>query len=226
MASPRICVVITAGDIDGAVDAIQSVLTNGPDLIEVRLDYMKSTDDLNRIRDATSLPLIATNRRRDQGGLHVGSEAERIETLLEASERGFDYVDLELNTGSLVDIGNRVKANGSGLIVSHHDFATTPERGDLEDIMLKELKMGADLCKVIGTSRTHRDNLTYLNFLDENLGVDLVCFGMGEAGVISRILSPLFGGEFTYASTKTGSESALGQLTVAEFREIYRIMGV
>jgi len=49
---------------------------------------------------------------------------------------------------------------------------------------------------------------------------------MGEAGVISRILSPLFGGEFTYASTKTGSESAPGQLTIAELREIYRVLGV
>jgi 3-dehydroquinate dehydratase len=34
------------------------------------------------------------------------------------------------------------------------------------------------------------------------------------------------GGEFTYASSHVGGESAPGQLTLAEMREIYTLMGV
>ena len=46
-------------------------------------------------------------------------------------------------------------------------------------------------------------------------------FAMGEAGKLSRILSPLCGGYFTYASLETGKEAAPGQISVQEIREIY-----
>jgi 3-dehydroquinate dehydratase type I len=187
---------------------------------------MESKTGLTRIREATALPLIATNRRRDQGGLHVGAEEDRIETLLEAREAGFDHVDLELTTESIKDVGQKVKSHGARLIVSYHDFAKTPETSELREIMLLQRMAGADVCKIVGTSRTHHDNLTYLSFLEENRGFDLVCFGMGVAGAMSRVFSPLFGGAFTYASVRAGGESAPGQLTIADLKDIYRILGV
>jgi 3-dehydroquinate dehydratase type I len=231
MARPRICVVVTDRDVVGAVEAIRSVQPHDPDLVEVRLDYMESKGGLTRIREATSLPLIATNRRRDQGGLHVGAEEDRIETLLDACEAGFDHVDLEhvdleLTTGSIKDVGQKVKSHGAKLIVSYHDFAKTPEKVGLKEIMLQERRLGADICKIVGTARTHSDNLTYLSFLDENPGANLVCFGMGEAGTMSRVFSPLFGGAFTYASPRAGGESAPGQLAIANLKDLYRLLGV
>jgi 3-dehydroquinate dehydratase/shikimate dehydrogenase len=47
---------------------------------------------------------------------------------------------------------------------------------------------------------------------------------MGELGVISRLLSPIFGGYFTYASVEKGKESAVGQFTVAETKKIYELI--
>jgi 3-dehydroquinate dehydratase/shikimate dehydrogenase len=44
---------------------------------------------------------------------------------------------------------------------------------------------------------------------------------MGEAGSVSRILSPLVGGYFTYACAAKGQEAASGQIPVKELREIY-----
>jgi 3-dehydroquinate dehydratase type I len=226
MARPRICVVVTDRDVVGAVETIRRVRPHGPDLVEVRLDYMESKTGLTRIREATGLPLIATNRRRDQGGLHVGAEEDRIETLLEACEAGFDHADLELTTGSIKDVGKKVKSHGARLIVSYHDFAKTPEKGELREIMLRQRMAGADVCKIVGTSRTQHDNLTYLSFLEENQVFDLVCFGMGVAGAMSRVFSPFFGGAFTYASARAGGESAPGQLAIADLKEIYRLLGV
>jgi len=52
----------------------------------------------------------------------------------------------------------------------------------------------------------------------------LAAFAMGEAGQISRILAPLAGGYFTYASLEEGKESAAGQLTADQLREIYGIL--
>lgn len=44
---------------------------------------------------------------------------------------------------------------------------------------------------------------------------------MGAPGIISRVLCPLAGGDFTYASIEQGKESAQGQLTVKDLIRIY-----
>ncbi len=225
MASPRICVVVTASNVAEAVDTIRGTRQHLPDLIEIRLDYMKTLGDLGLIRKATGIPLIATNRHPDQGDYSADSEADRIAGLFQACESGFDYVDLEINTEAVGEIAKKVKSLGTKVIVSFHDFETTPEKELLEEILRDELIAGADICKIVGTSNKPGDNLTYLNLLRENTDVEIVSFGMGEAGILSRVLSPLVGGVFTYASVETGSESAPGQLSISELREIYRIMG-
>src|SRR5438045_5104442 len=49
-------------------------------------------------------------------------------TLLEAVKRGFDYVDVELRSG-FMDV--MVEKVGEGLIVSHHDIRGMPEDLDV-----------------------------------------------------------------------------------------------
>jgi 3-dehydroquinate dehydratase len=53
-----------------------------------------------------------------------------------------------------------------------------------------------------------------------------VCFAMGELGKVSRLLSPLFGGYFTFASFDRGSETATGQMTIQEMRDAYELLGL
>jgi 3-dehydroquinate dehydratase len=52
----------------------------------------------------------------------------------------------------------------------------------------------------------------------------MVSFAMGPLGLASRVLCPLIGGYFTYASLGEGKESAPGQLTVDQLKGIYRMM--
>ena len=226
MASPKICVSVTAGDTEQAIGTIRELKAHRPDLIEIRLDYMSKPGNLLALREATEAPLIATNRRRDQGGLCRSPEQKRVGVLLEACEAGFDYIDLALTTPSITQLSDEIKSRGSRLIVSHHDFQRTPPLEELEEVLEKEASLGADVCKIVGTAQAYSDNLTYLSLLDRRNGVDLVCFAMGQAGVLSRVASPLLGGAFTYASSARGGEAAPGQLTLAEMRELYRLLGV
>lgn len=154
------------------------------------------------------------------------SEPDRVAAILDAVEAGFDYADLELNTPDLDDLGSRVKALGASLVVSHHDFEETPSGEELRETTSRMVEHGADVCKIIGTAQSARDNLVYLGLFGSHREGGLVCFGMGRDGILSRVLSPLMGGEFTYASSHAGGESAPGQLTLAEMREIYALMGV
>ena len=226
MGSPNICVVITASDTTEALERLTEIASQGPDLIEIRFDYMEAPGDPGIIRDSTDLPLIATNRRRDQGGHSMMSEPDRVAVILDAVEAGFDYADLELNTPDLDELGSRVKALGGSLAISYHDFQGTPLAEELRETMSRMVERGTDVCKIIGTAQSPRDNLTYLHLFGSHREGGLVCFGMGRDGILSRVLSPLMGGEFTYASSHAGGESAPGQLTLAEMREIYRLMGV
>jgi 3-dehydroquinate dehydratase len=49
---------------------------------------------------------------------------------------------------------------------------------------------------------------------------------MGELGRVSRLLSPLFGGYFTFASLERGSETAAGQMTIQEMKSAYELLGL
>jgi 3-dehydroquinate dehydratase type I len=226
LASPRICVVITARDTEEALKRISEVAAQEPDLIEIRFDYMESPENPKKLRASTGVPLIATNRRNDQGGHAKMREPDRVAAILDAVEEGFEYADLELNTPDLGELGSRVKDLGGKFIVSHHDFQETPPVNELRETMQRMREHDADVCKIVGTAQNPGDNLVYLSLYGLKRDEGLVSFGMGRDGILSRVLSPILGGEFTYASSHAGGESAPGQLTLTEMREIYRLMGV
>jgi 3-dehydroquinate dehydratase len=48
---------------------------------------------------------------------------------------------------------------------------------------------------------------------------------MGPKGRVSRIVAPVFGSAFSYASLRKGTETAPGQLTVSEMRDALRFIG-
>ena len=225
MDSPKICVVITGRDLEDVVETIGRVEDHHPDLIEIRLDYLDRPYQLDVIRNASTLPMIATNRGTDQGGLSSEADSERMEPVIRACEAGFEYADIELAIPQAGQIAERVKDLGAKVIISHHDLKGTPHKERLDEIMNRMLEAGADICKIVGTATSPEDNLTYLNLIQENPSVSLVSFGMGKTGLLSRVFSPLFGAKYTYASSEAGRESAPGQLTIPELKQIYGIMG-
>ena len=197
----------------------------GADLIELRLDYLKKEPDLRRLISATRLPIIATNRIASEGGRSRGEESTRIQSLLDSAKIGCKFIDLELATKNVGDIIRKVKKFGAKAIVSHHDPHSTPDLRILNNILRKEMKVGADICKIVTTANNLNDNLRMLEFISEaSRKTEIVSFAMGRLGVVSRILSPLFGASFTFASVEPGAESAIGQLTLDEARNIYRLM--
>ena len=94
----------------------------------------------------------------------------------------------------------------------------------MKQIIINQLAAGADICKVVTTAHSFKDNLAILQLITDFQNVQIVAFAMGTAGQISRVLCPLAGGCFTYASVEEGKESAEGQVTVGELRRIYGIL--
>jgi len=168
-------------------------------------------------------PWIACNRSAGEGGRWEGDEARRIEELLKAIELGADIVDIELGTRNLEAAIPLIKKNAKCLL-SFHELEKTPPLDLMKGIVQRQLEASADICKVITTAQRFEDNLTVFQLITESPKTKMVSFAMGPLGLASRILCPLVGGDFTYASIEKGKESAPGQLTVRAFRKLYNMV--
>jgi 3-dehydroquinate dehydratase-1 len=214
-------------NVSRVVRSLRLLERHDPDFIEIRLDSMRSLSSLSEIRNATERPLIATNRSEGQGGLFRGTEATRLETLMQAAGEEFDYIDVELKTKNVRETVRQVKRRGARAIVSYHNEKLTHGQQALESILLKEVRAGADVCKIVGTAKSYSDSLRLLRFVDKHARrVKLVCFCMGKLGIPSRILSPVFGGYFTFASIRPSQETAAGQIPIDELQTLYKELGL
>lgn len=216
MNRPRICAVMVNSDLAAARRVAADI-----DLFEVRLDLIG--DSWPEVARQLNQPWIATNRIVSQGGRWPGSEAERIDRLLEASHLGADIVDIELETKNLKEAVSLIKKKTKCLL-SYHELNGTPPLDELKDIVRRQQAAGADICKVVTTARRFDDNLTVLQLITEFPQASLVALAMGPLGLVSRVLCPLVGGYFTYASIEPGKESAPGQITVADLIKIYQML--
>ena len=218
MRKPRICATITNNDPKPVKEAEPLV-----DLFEVRIDLIG--DDWQKVVRQFEKPWIACNRSADEGGKWEGNEARRIEKLLQAIELGAEIIDVELATKNLNNITQVIKRKAKCLL-SFHDFEKTPPFDTMKQMVNRQLKAGADICKVVTTAQNFDDNLSVLRLISEFPQAKLVSFAMGPLGTTSRVLCPLVGGDFTYASIEKGKESAPGQITVAELAKIYEMIEV
>ncbi len=216
MKKPRICATIIDNNLK-AVKEVEPLV----DLLEVRIDLIG--DNWQELVGQLNKPWIACNRSANEGGKWSGNEARRIEKLLQAIELGAEIIDIELGTKNLGNIIRLVKRRTKCLL-SFHDLEKTPTFDTMKQIVNKQAEAGADICKVVTTAQSFEDNLSVLRLIAEFPTTKLVSFAMGPLGVISRVLCPLAGGEFTYASIEKGKESAPGQVTVRDLTKIYEMV--
>jgi 3-dehydroquinate dehydratase-1 len=223
----KVCVSLPPKTLDEASRLIEKAEAQNADLIEVRLDSLKTVDNLKDITHNSKMPLIATNKSTKNHGKYSGSEEDRQRILKDAARNGFQYVDVDLSTPNMKQLINHLRKVGAKPIVSFHDFNQTPALSKLTNIFRQETAAGADICKIVTTANHVEDNLTILKFISKaSKNAKIVCFAMGELGKPSRLLSPIFGAFFTFASINEEKKTANGQLTLQEMRRAYEALGL
>jgi 3-dehydroquinate dehydratase / shikimate dehydrogenase len=223
---PRVCVAVIGADANEMAEKAEG-LARDNSFLEFRLDYLaKPALALPRIkRFIESYPgtvVIATCRRAANGGKFRGSIASQLDVLGKAIAAGCQLVDVELQTASKCKPAQLQKLRSrAGLILSFHDFRATKK---LDETLEKMVAYPADYYKVVSTATTLSDNVTMIKFLArEGDRHSLVGMCMGEQGIISRVLGVRAGSLFTFASASVGQETAPGQATAQELRNVYRI---
>ena len=216
MKRPRICAVIVNSDLEAIRGAEPFV-----ELFEVRIDLVG--EGWQELVKHLRKPWIACNRSADEGGSWRGDETRRIGELVEAAELGAGIVDIELETGNLKEAIEQIDKRAECLL-SFHELKATPPLDRMKEIVQRQLEAGADICKVVATAQSFEDNLSVLQLIAEFPRTRIVSFAMGNLGLMSRVLCPLVGGDFTYASIEKGKESAPGQIMAEDLRKLYKMV--
>ncbi|WP_335999915.1 type I 3-dehydroquinate dehydratase [Halorientalis halophila] len=193
------------------------------DAVEFRLDL---ADEPLAALDAYDgeLPLIATNRADFEGG-EAADDADRLAALRTAVEYDFvEAVDVELQTAADGDgdlVIEHAREHDAAVIVSTHDFATTPDPPKLRQLLDRACDYG-DVGKLAVTARSPDDVLELLAATRASVagGDRVATMAMGEPGRHSRVVAPLYGSKIGYAPVDPADATAPGQYDLATLRRL------
>src|SRR5215469_7493589 len=196
--------------------------------VELRLDSVaKPANALPYLKqflaEHRDVSVIATCRRKANGGVFEGPLAAELDILAKAAQAGCQIIDLEVESAEEAKAAqlSKLRAAGAALLVSFHDFGRTKALDQAAD-RIEAFK--PDFVKVVSTARSLTDNLAVLRLIeDRSLASHVVALAMGEEGLVSRVLGPRAGAAFTFASFSEGLETAPGQVTAEALRDLYRL---
>jgi 3-dehydroquinate dehydratase/shikimate dehydrogenase len=223
---PRVCLAVTGSDPSELLEKAEGLVRDNP-FLEFRLDYLPrpglAVPKIKRFFELNPhAVVIATCRRANNGGKFRGSLASQLDVLAKAAGAGCQLVDVELQTATKCKPAQLQKLRTrAALILSFHDFHATKK---LDATLEKMRSLPADFFKVVSTATTLYDNVVMMRLLEkESDRHSLVGLCMGEQGIISRVLGVRAGSAFTFASVSPGEQTAPGQVTAQDLRNVYRI---
>ena len=226
---PKICVPLvgrSAEEIIAQADQIrQSQRSSAIDMVELRGDYLDILPDyevLDRLlaKVAEILPekvLLFTIRSEAEGGEKLAFTTPTIyEINRHVIEKATaDMVDIELFSGAeqAEEMIGIAKEKGVKIIMSNHDFQTTPDASTIVNRLRSMQDLGADVAKIAVVNLLAATAMMQEAYAE----VPVVTMSMGKMGAISRISGQVFGSAITFASF--AEASAPGQIPVDKMDE-------
>jgi len=239
-----LCVPLLTEHLEAGLSDAAEAKRFGADLVEFRVDsFFHGEGDgagialCERLVRESPLPCIVTCRAASEGGQYDGDDAARVALYehLGTLAQPPRYIDVELATYTrsanlaqkvdlAVDHPRQQRDLRTGLILSAHDFSGRPANlarvvGDMAS------RPAAAVHKIAFRARSLRDNLELFELLRHKTR-PTIALGMGEFGLMSRVLAPKFGGFLTFASLRDTAATAPGQPTIDELINLYRFRSI
>lgn len=218
--SPRL---VASLDGDDLPDLLEQARVERADIVEIRLDLWGDSlrDDmvakLARFKEKIGIPMLISFR----GGNPFPRWWETVHwrSLVHAA-----MVDFEWNPKyPWREILKQVRQQKLALMISHHDYKSTPKAKALVKIGRLALSKKADIIKLATRVKDKEDVRTLLEVCAALAHKSPVAvMGMGPLGQISRLSAPLFGSAFIYGFI--GSPTANGQLQYRDLQERIRVL--
>lgn len=214
----KLCVSIGEKDFDKCVSMVKL-----SEFAEIRGDICSlSTQKIETLINFNP-NLIFTYRISEE------NEETAKEQIFAAINKGVAYIDIETEAPDKFikqirsAINKKLTMGRTKLIISHHDFAGTPDFATLKKIVSDCKKRGADIVKIVTTANSVADASRILQlYHTEDLAVkasELVAFAMGEKGRFTRIASLYKGAPYTYCSAT--NPTASGQFSFGQMMKFF-----
>ena len=234
---PLICVPLVGKSDQDIMNELKKILEKAPDLIEWRADHYVDLSDTNKvlhilekIADLTKeIPIIFTIRSTKEGGEEISlSEREKLDLLDQVSASGaIDLFDYELvnENEDIQYVLSVAKKHNVKLILSYHNFESTPDMETMLSKCREAQEWGADIAKVSVMPTNMNDVLLLLQATEaanQEVNIPLITISMGSYGSITRMSGWLFGSAVTFAIGE--QSSAPGQVPIEDLKEILYLM--
>ncbi|MEZ5321374.1 MAG: type I 3-dehydroquinate dehydratase [Microthrixaceae bacterium] len=197
---------LVAISLDRPIDAreVDELVHRGIGAVEVRLDLFEPLDvaAIDATLSALSaVPVITTVRSAAEGGRWTDDDASRARLYRAVLDRT-TWIDLELaDAAAYRAVIADAQRTGVGVILSFHDFETTPSTMALDELATRAATFGADVVKVATRTDTAEDLAALVAFTIARRSIDVIAVGMGTFGPMSRVMLPLMGSKVTFAAT-------------------------
>ncbi len=222
-----ICIPITESEPGRFLTAFGEA-SEAADLIELRVDYLdldtagifKFLDEL--VLKSTAL-LLLTFRPSEQGGmrqLSLGDRRQFWDHLPQAVIDRLTYADFEFDLVESYGGAGRPPVPWEKVICSWHDFEETP--GDLQSRFARMAATPAAVVKIVTKANRITDCVEIFRII-ESARKPVIALAMGMPGLMTRVLALSRGAMLTFGSLRRGAESAPGQPTAEELRNLYRV---
>lgn len=226
-----VCAPLVARTAEALVAEAAGVAALGPDLIEWRVDFFEGiarTDEVVALaaalrRAVGGLPLLFTRRSAREGGEPIALHDAQVVALYAAVCAGgaIDLVDFEMGSApqDVRAVREAARRQGVGLVLSFHDFQSTPAPEVLSQRFEQAVHLGADVAKVAVMPQSMADVLALLAATlqaSESLPIPVVSMAMGVQGAVSRLCGGAFGSAMTFGVGV--APSAPGQLPIADLK--------
>lgn len=215
-----ICVIIGCGSHKRMIEEWQKLADDGVQFVELRLDYLRKDPQLYRLLPNRPTAVLATVRRKSDGGMWRGTEEERVKLLRSLIAEGVEYVDLESDVAPKIPRFGKTKR-----VVSYHNLEETPQDLDaIRDDIIKNCD--PDIVKIAVTPKTIDDVFRLIDFMkranSNRPKVRTLAISMTELGFFTRVLGKKWGAPYTYAGFSKTRVMAPGLPYYKVMRDEYR----
>lgn len=231
------CIPVISKNRDELICDMTQVVAHNPDIIEWRVDWFDRLDETDYVVASLKeistivkdIPILLTFRHISEGGAKEEPQQVRIDVIRAACETGLiDVVDVEkANPIEFIEeVKSIVRANGVKLVISTHDFSSTPEEEEILNRIKESKAMGADIAKVCYLPQDFKDVLnvakaTYRARAGECI-IPLITVSMGALGGITRVMGREIGSDLSFLSA--AGASGPGQMNIEDYREMKKII--
>jgi len=229
---PLFCIPLVATELNQLLMQAEVAHHLRADVVEWRADSFSNVAPKTILEAASALrsvlsqePLLFTLRVHEEGGAKPIAQDIREQCINAVVQAGtVDLVDIELCNGIpfLAPIIRTAHQGGQRVILSFHDFQTTPSNEEILGKIAAMVEQGADIAKVACMPRDPADALRLLDVTFSARqafpNTPLCTTSMGPLGVITRVAGFLYGSDMAFAAG--AAASAPGQIPMAEARAV------